>query len=113
MLTEVQAVSDALARSVEDGRQRLSWLVSRDTAALDEVEIREAAIETLSENLVDAWVAPWTSNGVSTREWLRPLSAATQRRVAAVGELDVAVADVDGTGNERIEERHGGPFYMG
>lgn len=33
----------------------------------------------------DAWVAPWTSNGVSTREWLRPLSAATQRRVAAVG----------------------------
>lgn len=59
LLTEVQAVSDALARSVADGRQRLSWLVSRDTAALDEVEIREAAIETLSENLVDAWVAPW------------------------------------------------------
>lgn len=33
----------------------------------------------------DAWVAPWSSNGPSTREWLQPLSAPTQRRVAAVG----------------------------
>lgn len=33
----------------------------------------------------DAWVAPWSSNGASTREWLGPLSVPTQRRVVAVG----------------------------
>jgi adenosylcobinamide-phosphate synthase len=55
---EVQAVEDALGESLEAGRQRLSWLVSRDTAQLSESEVRESAIESLAENLNDSVVAP-------------------------------------------------------
>ena len=55
---EVQAIEDALAESLAAGRQRLSWLVSRDTAQLSEREVRESAIESLAENLNDSVVAP-------------------------------------------------------
>ena len=56
--SEVQAVEDALALSLEAGRERLSWLVSRDTATLSASEVRESAIESLAENLNDSVVAP-------------------------------------------------------
>jgi len=56
--SEVQAVDAALAQSLDAGRARLSWLVSRDTAALTEVQVRESAIESLAENLNDSVVAP-------------------------------------------------------
>ncbi len=55
---EVQAVETALAESLEAGRERLSWLVSRDTSSLSESEVRESAIESLAENLNDSVVAP-------------------------------------------------------
>lgn len=55
---EVQAVDTALAASLEAGRAQLSRLVSRDTVELTDFEIREAAIETLAENLNDSVVAP-------------------------------------------------------
>jgi len=55
---EAMAVEAALGESLEAGRARLSRLVSRDTAALTETEVREAAIETLAENLNDSVVAP-------------------------------------------------------
>ncbi|MEO7399318.1 MAG: adenosylcobinamide-phosphate synthase CbiB [Polaromonas sp.] len=55
---EVQAVEHALAESLEAGRERLAWLVSRDTALLSESEVRESAIESLAENLNDSVVAP-------------------------------------------------------
>lgn len=55
---EVQAVETALQQSVEAGRARLSMLVSRDTAALTEAQVRESAIETLAENLNDSVIAP-------------------------------------------------------
>jgi adenosylcobinamide-phosphate synthase len=55
---EVQAVEDALGESLLAGRERLSWLVSRDTAGLSESEVRESAIESLAENLNDSVVAP-------------------------------------------------------
>ncbi len=55
---EVQAVEQALAQSLPAGRERLAWLVSRDTAELDAQAVREAAIETLAENLNDSVVAP-------------------------------------------------------
>ena len=55
---EVLAVEDALATSLDAGRQRLSRIVSRDTRALTETEVRESAIETLAENLNDSVVAP-------------------------------------------------------
>jgi adenosylcobinamide-phosphate synthase len=55
---EAGAVESALQQSLEAGRERLSWLVSRDTASLTESEVRESAIETLAENLNDSVVAP-------------------------------------------------------
>ncbi|WP_332774658.1 adenosylcobinamide-phosphate synthase CbiB [Polaromonas sp.] len=56
--TEVDAVETALQQSLEAGRERLSWLVSRNTALLTESEVRESAIESLAENLNDSVVAP-------------------------------------------------------
>lgn len=55
---EVQAVESALCVSLAQGRTRLSWLVSRDTAALDAGQVRESVIETLAENLSDSVIAP-------------------------------------------------------
>jgi adenosylcobinamide-phosphate synthase len=55
---EVGAVELALAQSLEAGRERLSWLVSRDTAQLTESQVRESAIESRAENLNDSVVAP-------------------------------------------------------
>jgi adenosylcobinamide-phosphate synthase len=55
---EVQAVEIALHDSLHAGRARLSMLVSRDTAALTEAQVRESAIETLAENLNDSVIAP-------------------------------------------------------
>ncbi len=56
--SEVRAVEGALAQSLEAGRERLRWLVSRDVAQLSETQVRESAIETLAENLNDSVVAP-------------------------------------------------------
>jgi adenosylcobinamide-phosphate synthase len=55
---EVLAVEAALQQSLAAGRERLTWLVSRDTTRLDAATVRESAIETLAENLCDSVVAP-------------------------------------------------------
>jgi len=55
---EVRAVESALAESLDAGRQRVGWLVSRDVTALSETQVREAAVSTLAENLNDSVVAP-------------------------------------------------------
>ena len=55
---EVLAVEQALAESPQAGRARLARLVSRDVAALAPHQVREAAIESLAENLNDSLVAP-------------------------------------------------------
>ncbi|MBF9265217.1 CobD/CbiB family cobalamin biosynthesis protein, partial [Paracidovorax cattleyae] len=55
---EVVAVEGALSQSLEAGRERLSRLVSRDVRALQAVQVRESAIESLAENLNDSVVAP-------------------------------------------------------
>ena len=55
---EVAAVDAALTQSLEAGRTQLARLVSRDTCNLDATAIREAAIETLAENLNDSVIAP-------------------------------------------------------
>jgi adenosylcobinamide-phosphate synthase len=60
--SEVRAVEVALdagqGGSLDAGRERLRWLVSRDVAQLSESQVRESAIETLAENLNDSVVAP-------------------------------------------------------
>ncbi|GAB4399501.1 MAG: adenosylcobinamide-phosphate synthase CbiB [Rhodoferax sp.] len=55
---EVAAVGVALAQSLDAGRARLRWLVSRETADLSAAQVRESAIESLAENLNDSVVAP-------------------------------------------------------
>ena len=55
---EVLAVEAALQQSLPAGRERLTWLVSRDTTQLDAATVRESAIETLAENLSDSVIAP-------------------------------------------------------
>ena len=58
LLREVRAVEGALARSLDEGRARLAWLVSRDVTQLSADEVRQSAIESLAENLNDSVVAP-------------------------------------------------------
>lgn len=55
---EVLAVEVALNESLTAGREQLARLVSRDTLQLSEREVREAAIETLAENLNDSVISP-------------------------------------------------------
>ena len=56
--SEVRAVEAALGESLEAGRARLAWLVSRDVDSLGADEVRQSAIESLAENLNDSVVAP-------------------------------------------------------
>jgi adenosylcobinamide-phosphate synthase len=58
LLAEVQAVEFALQESLEQGRKRLSYIVSRETKNLDPMQVRESALESLSENLSDSVIAP-------------------------------------------------------
>ena len=59
MLTdEVAAVEAALGRSLEEVQQQLARIVSRDVTQLNEEQVRESAIESLSENLNDSVIAP-------------------------------------------------------
>jgi len=58
LLGEVAGVEQALRRGVEPGRAALARIVSRDTTALPETEVRAGALESLAENLSDSVVAP-------------------------------------------------------
>lgn len=55
---EVQQVEQALQQSLEQGQQQLARLVSRDTQVLNATQVRESALESLSENLNDSVIAP-------------------------------------------------------
>ncbi len=60
LLAEALAVRRLLvAGDVERARARVRSLVSRDTAALDERLLVSAAVESLAENVTDAFLAPW------------------------------------------------------
>lgn len=56
---EALKVYDALThQNIALARQRLSWLVGRDTANLSEEEIVKATVETVAENTTDGVIAP-------------------------------------------------------
>ena len=56
---ESAAVAEALrAGNLPLARERLSWIVSRDTSQLEEKEILRALVETVSENFSDGVAAP-------------------------------------------------------
>lgn len=54
----VQAVADALSRSLPEGRTAVSHIVGRDPQALDEAGVARAAIESLAESTSDGVIAP-------------------------------------------------------
>ncbi len=56
---EIGLVGDAVTRGeLVEARERLSFLVTRDTSNMDASEILRTAIESLAENTADAIVAP-------------------------------------------------------
>uniref|UniRef100_A0AB33JDH1 Cobalamin biosynthesis protein CobD n=1 Tax=Prevotella sp. GTC17260 TaxID=3236796 RepID=A0AB33JDH1_9BACT len=58
LIRECKLVFEALNRSLDDGRLQVARIVGRDTSNLSAQEIRQATLETLSENLSDGVVAP-------------------------------------------------------
>jgi adenosylcobinamide-phosphate synthase len=58
LLAEVAAVERALAVDLESGRDAVARIVSRDVGGLSESQVRQAALESLAENLSDSVVAP-------------------------------------------------------
>jgi adenosylcobinamide-phosphate synthase len=58
LLDEVGAVDRALAVDLAAGRTAVARIVSRDVGGLSESEVRQAALESLAENLSDSVVAP-------------------------------------------------------
>lgn len=58
LVQHVRAVADALRLSLPGGRQAVSMIVGRDTAALDPPGVSRAAIESAAENLSDGVIAP-------------------------------------------------------
>jgi len=59
MITHIRPVLEALEReNLPLARERVSWLVSRDTGSLDEEGVLRASLESLFENTADGVVAP-------------------------------------------------------
>lgn len=58
LVREVRTVESALQADLDQGREKLARIVSRDTTRLGPNEVRESALESLSENLSDSVVAP-------------------------------------------------------
>ncbi|MTI32342.1 adenosylcobinamide-phosphate synthase CbiB [Xanthovirga aplysinae] len=65
LIDEGKAVWKALEMGLDQGRERLSWIVGRETQKLSEQQVKRATLETLSENLSDGVVAPlfWLAIG--------------------------------------------------
>lgn len=55
---EVKMVFKACGEGIKAARKQIARIVGRDTASLDEQEIKTAALETLAENLSDGVIAP-------------------------------------------------------
>jgi adenosylcobinamide-phosphate synthase len=56
---ECQKVEEAMARgNIAEARKNLAMIVGRETAHLEEADIRRATLETLAENLSDGVIAP-------------------------------------------------------
>lgn len=55
---EAYKVKEALSKGLEDARNRLKYIVGRDTTSLNESEIVAATVETVAENTSDGVIAP-------------------------------------------------------
>ena len=86
----LKALADDGEKGLERARQRLAWIVGRDTVHLDGQEILRAAAETASENAVDGLFAPlfWMLVGaalwtVGQSGWPGPLALAWAFKAAS------------------------------
>lgn len=73
LLYEAQRALNAIENgSLDEGRHAVSMLVSRDTSALEEDDLRRALAETVSENFNDGFVAPlfWLTLGGPVGLWI-------------------------------------------
>ncbi|MGE9291356.1 MAG: adenosylcobinamide-phosphate synthase CbiB [Puniceicoccales bacterium] len=73
LIRHAKPIADALARSnIAYARERVSWIVGRDVSRLDESGIARATVESVSENFVDAFLAPvfWFAAGSIAGDWL-------------------------------------------
>lgn len=105
LVDEVQAVEDELDTSLEAGRTRVSWLVSRDTSTLDASQVRGAAIESLAENLSDSVTAPlffWALGSmpaVAAYRWMNTADARFGYRTPRWEKLGKVAARMDDVAN--------------
>ncbi len=58
LVQHVAAVADGLRTSLEDGRNAVAMIVSRDTSAMDQSAATRSAIESAAENMSDGVIAP-------------------------------------------------------
>ncbi|GAB4307672.1 MAG: adenosylcobinamide-phosphate synthase CbiB [Methanobacteriaceae archaeon] len=58
LITSIIGVRDNLESDINEARNSIAQLVSRDTSNLTQEEIISAAIETLTENITDSVIAP-------------------------------------------------------
>ncbi len=59
LVKHVNDVKTGLGKNIETARQKISWIVGRDTDQMDESDVCRAAIESGSENLNDAVIGPF------------------------------------------------------
>ena len=58
LISSARDIEDKLKSNIDDARQAVSYLVSRDTEELSKSLIVSATIETLTENITDSYIAP-------------------------------------------------------
>jgi adenosylcobinamide-phosphate synthase len=58
LLSTVESVKIVLDDDIEKTRQKVSYLVSRDTSKLSKEELVSAAVESLTENITDSVISP-------------------------------------------------------
>jgi adenosylcobinamide-phosphate synthase len=112
----VAAVLKALAGDREQGlepaRQRLAWIVGRDTNDLDGEEILRAAAETASENAVDGLFAPLFWMLVGAALWT--VGQLTEGATGWPGPLALAWAfKAASTLDSMLGYRHGRLLWLG
>lgn len=105
LVREVRAVFRALDRSLEDGRKQVARIVGRDTDHLSAQEVRQAALETLAENLSDGVVAPlfWFTllgvPGMMAYKMVNTLDSMIGYRTARYKEFGCVAARIDDAAN--------------
>ena len=105
LIREVRMVFEALDRSLEEGRRQVARIVGRDTSQLDAQEIRQAALETLAENLSDGVIAPlfWYLllgvPGMMTYKMINTLDSMIGYRTERYREFGTVAARIDDVAN--------------